>query len=547
MLEDSVKRQMQRDVATALRTIAALEAAYEAITIGQLVSLRARTHSSTTAIDVFERGQRATYDQADRWSNKCAHALRAFGLRKGDRIGVMLPNRIEFPILWFGLAKLGAVLIPINMHYTSREIEYVLSDTQAKVAVVDESAWKVFSAMNPWPKDLAQEHLIFVGDSSARSPTTLDGLLKGMADTPVEEDVRPDDLLNVAYTSGTTGSPKGCMLTHDYWGVGSYAAVNGDFLPYKRYLSMLPFFYGYSQGMLLKSYRQGGTLYLAEKPNSAQIISWIERYNIESCSLTAQTVRQYSPRTSTCLKQVTQLGTWSAHTLLEFRERFGVRCSDSYSMTEVGYCTQMPNIPEMEDSGSVGIRSPFRELRLVDKGGRPTPVGEVGELWVRGRAIFQGYWGRPQLNASAFEGQWFKTSDLLRCDEFGFHWFVGRKNDIIQGAGHESISAREVEAVIREIPEIAEVAAVPVGDRNRGQEVKIYVELKEGLKPPDLAVETILMHARARLAPFKVPRYIAFTPALPRTASSNKVAKRELLDIADPIAGAYDAEQKCWR
>lgn len=136
----------------------------------------------------------------------------------------------------------------------------------------------------------------------------------------------------------------------------------------------------------------------------------------------------------------------------------------------------------------------------------------------------------------------------MRSDELGFYWFVGRKKDMIRRLdGDENISAREVEAVICEIPEIADVAAVPVPHEERGEEVKIYVELKEGVTPADLPAERILQHARARLAVFKVPRYIAFTPALPRTASSNKVLKRELINISDPLAGTYDSEQKRWR
>ncbi|MGL3210623.1 AMP-binding protein [Bradyrhizobium sp. BR 1433] len=140
MVLKSAPSDLQDRVEIALGRLDALEFAYETTTLGQLVSMRARTHGSAIAIDIFERGERATYAEMDRWSNSYAHALRAFGVRKGDRVGVMLPNRIEFPILWFALAKLGAIVAPINMRYTPREVEYVLSDTQAKFAIVDESA-----------------------------------------------------------------------------------------------------------------------------------------------------------------------------------------------------------------------------------------------------------------------------------------------------------------------------------------------------------------------------------------------------------------------
>lgn len=546
---NTMRAQLRDRVTSVLRRLDALESAYETITIGQLVSMRARTHGPTIAVDVFERGQRATYSEMDRWSNKYAHALRAFGVGKGDRIGVMLPNRIEFPIAWFAIAKLGAVLVPINMRYTPREIEYVLKDTGAKFAIIDETAWPVFSAMDPWPPTLAKERVVVVGQSPQSTATTLDAVLEGADESSVDEDVAPDDLVNIQYTSGTTGFPKGCMVTHDYWSVGSYTKTLTDLQPYKRYLSWGPFSYAESPGLLLKSYRQGGTMYIASQLSSTRFLDWLKTYHIEWCWLPELIARQALDLDdlSPSLKQVGHHGGWNPETIRHFRERFGVRGQAAYGMNEIAWGTLMPaDIEEMDDSASNGLRSPFRQLRLVNDDGSPTPVGEVGELWVKGRSIFKGYWNNPEANAASFEGEWFKTGDLLRCDEFGFYWLVGRKKDVIRRSS-ENIAAREVEAVIREIPEIADVAAVPVKDIRRGEEVKIYIELKAGVTQDDLLVRRILEHARARLAVFKVPRYIEFTPALPRTAASNKVVKRELMAVSDPISGAYDAEEKRWR
>lgn len=541
--------QLQERVANALQKIEAMESVYETITIGQLVSKRARTHGLKIAIDVFDRGERATYSDMDRSSNKYAHALRVFGVRKGDRIGVMLPNRIEFPILWFAIAKLGAVIVPINTRYTPREVEYVLSDTQAKFAVVDESVWSVFSAMEPWPQGCAKERVILVGQPSHGTATTLDRVLKGVDNLLVEEDISPDDLLNIQYTSGTTGFPKGCMLTHEYWSVYSYQAACWDEQPYQRYLSAQPFFYVDPPGHLLKSYRQGGMLYLAPQLSSTRFIGWVRQHRIEWCQVTELIARQAEAANEdgvTCLKQILNWG-WNPDMVRQFRRRFQVRTEEAYGMTEIGFGTRMTNqLDELADSGSVGIRAPFRALRLMNEDGSPTPVGDVGELWVRGRGIFKGYWNKPEANAALFEGGWFKTGDLMRRDELGFHWLVGRTKDMIRRSS-ENIAAREVEAVIREIPEIVDVAAVPVRDVKRGEEVKIYVELRECATPDNLTVERILDHARAHLAAFKVPRYIAFTPALPRAITSNKVLKPELMAVPDPLAGAYDTEEKRWR
>ncbi|WP_456651377.1 MULTISPECIES: class I adenylate-forming enzyme family protein [unclassified Bradyrhizobium] len=531
-----------------MRNIEALESAYETTTVGQLVSSKARAHGSTTAIDVFDRGQRATYSEMEELSNKYARALRAFGVSKGDRIGAMLPNRIEFPILWFAIAKLGAVMVPINMRYTPREIEYVLSDAEVGFVVVDESAWSQLMAMTAWPQDLTIERAILVGQPSKVTVATLDKLLKGVADTPVSEDIRPDDLLNIQYTSGTTGFPKGCMLTHDYWGVFSYQAASWDAQPYKRYLSAQPFFYVDGPWHLLQSYRHGATHYLAPQLSSTRFIGWLKQHRIEWCQCPELIARQAEAADedgATDLKQILNWG-WGPDTVRQFRKRFRVRTQEAYGMTEIGFGTRMANdFDELADSGSVGIRAPFRTLKLISEDGSDTPLGEVGELWVKGRGVSKGYWKKPDANTAAFEGEWFKTGDLMRCDELGFHWLVGRTKDMIRRSS-ENIAAREVEAVIRELPEISDVAAVPVRDVNRGEEVKIYVELRKGITPND-AVLRILEHARRHLAVFKVPRYIGFISALPRTTSSNKVLKRDLMAVSDPIAGAYDAEQKRWR
>lgn len=539
---------MEDRIATILRKVEQLELDYETITVGQLVSRRAKTHGSTIAIDVFSRNERATYSEVDRLSNKYGLALRAFGVRKGDRIGVMLGNRIEFPILWFALAKLGAVMVPINMRYTPREIEHILSDTQAMYAVVDNCAWSVFAAMQPWPRHLDKQRVVLIEKASERVTTSLDDLLEGVHESVLKEDVDPNDLLNIQFTSGTTGFPKGCMLTHDYWGVSSYQWACWDGQAYRRHLSAQPFSYIDPQWHLLNSYRQGGTFYLAPGVSSTRFLAWVKQHCIEWCQfpeLVAREAEAADESGATCLKQTINWG-WNPKTVRQFRKRFGVATQDAYGMTEIGFGTRMPNeLSQFADSGSVGIPAPFRSLRLMNEDGSVTPVGSVGELWVSGRGIFKGYWNKPEANAAQFEGKWFKTGDLMRRDKLGFYWLVGRTKDMIRRSG-ENIAAREVEAVIREIPEIADVAAVPVYDEKRGEEVKIYVELKQGPRPGDLAVQRILEHARAGLAVFKVPRYIAFISVLPRTVSSNKVLKRELMTASDQLSGAYDAEQKRW-
>ncbi|MBE7416804.1 MAG: acyl--CoA ligase [Ideonella sp.] len=526
LLEDRLARARAR--------LAEIEAAYQPVTMAQLVAQRARTHASVVAIDVFDRDERLTYAQLDALANRYAHALQQIGIAKGDRLGVMLPNRIEFPVLWCACAKLGAVMVSINIRYTAREIEYVVTDTQAKAMIVDESA------IGTWPAALDNNRPVPVDEFVE--------LAQAASEDPVVADVGLDDLLNIAYTSGTTGFPKGCMLTHGYWSLLSLQSTHWDF-GHQRVLCACPFFYTDGPRIFSKSLRNGATFFLSPGMSSTRFLDWIRKLRIDWCGMPELITTQPADADAVAsLKQVGHYGSWSPERIRAFRERFGdVPGQDGYAMVEVGWATQLPpDIPEMADTGTIGIPTLFREVRLVDDDGRDVPPGEPGEAWVRGPWTLQGYWNKPEATAECFEGKWFKTGDVLVRDEAGFHWFVGRKKEVIRRSS-ENISAREVESVIRGLSPVEDVAAVPVPDAMRGEEVKVCIELKAGKQPSDLPVERILTHARERLAVFKVPRYIAYVAQLPRTSTSHKVLKRELTAVSDPLAGVYDAQEQRWR
>jgi acyl-CoA synthetase (AMP-forming)/AMP-acid ligase II len=528
---------------TAQEQISAIEAAYEAMTIGQLVSLRARTHGSKTAINLFERGEQATFAELDNWSNRCANALSAVGVKKGDRVAAMLPNRIEYPILWFALAKLGAVIVPVNTRYTAREVEYVLSDTQAAFAVVDHSVLQTFRAMEPWPAALNK--VFVVGGAEEEQKSSWTDLLGNASDAPVASDVSPLDIINIQFTSGTTGFPKGCILTQEYWMVSVCGSVLQDRRPYERYLSWQAFSYVDAQMQILRSIWQGGTLFLASQMSSSKFLAWLIEHRIQWCAFPELVVCQ--PETpsdrETSLDLVHCQGGWNEEAIRRLMERFGVVGHNNYGSTEMGWGTITPGATIWESAG-FGVGAPFRSLRLVDEEGIDIKAGSVGELWISGRGMFSGYWNRPDANAELFEGEWFKTGDLMRRDEAGFYWLVGRTKDMIRRSG-ENIAAREVESVIRELPQVEDVAAIAVKDSKRGEEVKVVIELKAGLTNADVSPEDVIAHTAGRLATFKIPRYIAFVTSLPRT-SSNKIQKSSLSGVADPLAGSYDREVGRW-
>lgn len=538
------------DLAAAKARIKALEAGFLTTTIGAFCSRRASEFGDRCLINVFDRGEVTTYAEADRRSNQIANALVTLGIRRGDRVAVMLPNRILYPLLFLALAKIGAIHVPVNTRYTPREIAYVISDSGASALVIDSSFLAVLADAKERDRLPPAGRILVPDGAPTPGMVDFDALVAGAPNPPPHDPaIGPDDLMNIQYTSGTTGFPKGCMLSHDYWMVLAQAAAAWDAEPAARLMTAQPFFYMDPQWHLLKTMFVGGTLFMAPQLSSTRFIGWVKKYRIEWCQFPILMTRQpESPDdNATALKQVATFG-WDGETCRAFKRRFGVLAREAFGMTEIGLGTQMPAaLDAMYDSSSVGIDGPFRETTIRDEDGRPVPPGQRGELWVRGRGILKGYWNRPDADADAFREaddggpRWFRTGDLFEADEQGFLWLVGRLKDMIRRSS-ENIAAREVEAVIRELPQIEDCAAVPVPDPMRGEEVKIYLQLKPGLREADLPPQAVLAHARRHLAAFKVPRFYAYVDSFPRTVS-NKIEKRSLLaGVKDLRGDAWDAE-----
>lgn len=513
---------------------AAVEAGFRPTSIGRFVAERCKALGDRPAIDVFDRGERATYRQVDLVSNRIGNALKGLGIGRGDRVAVMLSNRLAYPLIWLALAKIGAIHVPVNTRYTPREIAYVTGDSGASALIIEANFLGTFRAIATQADGLPDDRVLVVDGA-------FDDLVAAAGDAAcLDPAVGPDDLMNIQYTSGTTGFPKGCMLTHEYWLMLGYAAQAWDVRPVSRMLSAQPFFYMDPQWHLLKAMGLGATLYLAPQLSATRFIGWVKRFRLEWCQFPELMTRQPPEPDDgdTALVQVATFG-WSPETARAFKARFGVRAREGFGMTEIGMGAWMPpEADELYDSASVGIAAPFREVTIRDPEGREVPPGTEGELWVRGRGIFKGYWNKPEANAEAFRGDWFRTGDIFRSDERGLLWLTGRIKDMIRRSS-ENIAAREVEAVIREIDAVEDCAAVAVPDPKRGEEVKLYVQLKPGAA---LDAAGILAHARTRLAAFKVPRYIAFVDGFPRTVS-NKIEKRNLTAGG---AGSYDAEVGAW-
>lgn len=523
------------------------ESADFAENLGQFLDQAADIHGDKRAWHYIEDASEISFAELAAGTRALAESFLAAGIGKGTKVSVMLPNIPEFPLSWLALARIGAVMVPVNIHYTAREVAYVMTDSEATFLIVQTGQFRELRETEEAGPILSNVGRILVGE---RVEGCLDW--KEMAGKPVEgiafPSVRLDDLLNIQYTSGTTGFPKGCMLTQRYWSILS--AVTAERLSRRPHnvLAAQPFYYMDPQWLLLMSLRIGGTLFVAPKASSSRFMGWVRTYGIEFCIFPDVVMKLpvQPDDADNSLKAAAMFGLAPGlHDALQ--QRFGLVAREGYGMTEIGSALITPlEVRDMVGTGTCGVASPFRETSIRDLDGNPVGDGEVGELWVRGPGLMLGYWNKPDANAEVFrEGGWFRTGDLFRRDARGFHYIVGRLKDMIRRS-NENIAAREVEAVLMTYPDIREVAVIPVPDQDRGQEVKACIVLKEDVTRDAFRLDDFFAHCAAQLAPFKIPRFIEIRHDLPKTPS-DKVAKHVLVsEKPDLRVGAFDRSNGSW-
>lgn len=516
--------------------------------IGALIDAAADEAGDRLLWNFFESGETITYADMRRTVNGLAAGLLAIGIRKGTHVGVMLPNIAAFPLTWLALGRIGAVMLPINPGYTPREIAHVMQVAEAEWVVTHASARAALDqAHAEGLVSVPPERMIVVGSDAANGARDWQALAEPAEDFAAPEPVGHDDLLNIQFTSGTSGFPKGCMLSQRYWISAGKVNAFRDGRVYRRILASTPFFYMDPQWLLLMTMYQRGTLFVAARQSTSRFSLWLKEFDIEFCLL-PWVLHGIAAQPHDADNKVVRANIYGCprdlHQALE--TRFDLNAREAFGMTEVGPAMFAPiERSDKVGSGSCGVPCPFRQCRIVDEAGNPVPQGAIGELQISGPGIMLGYYNNPEATAEVLRDGWFSTGDLFRQDEDGFFYIVGRKKDMIRRSA-ENIAAREVETVLAAAPGVAEVAVVGVPDPLRGEEVKAYLKLKEGQGPDRALLDGVIATAQAGLAAFKVPRFYAFVEDFPRTASL-KISKPQLkARDTDPRAGSYDRTVGAW-
>jgi crotonobetaine/carnitine-CoA ligase len=481
-----------------------------------------------------ETGERFTFAEVDARSTELALALTELGTRAGDRVAVMLRNQPEFPLIWLALAKIGAILVPVNINYRELDGAHVLADSGARFAVAGEEFTELLSRIGPETK---LERVVTVGE-----------LTHSSIDIPVFSAVA-EQPVNLQYTSGTTGAPKGCVLPQRYWttlaiGLATDFPSIGD---NDVVLTAQPFHYIDPQWNVALGLASGATLVVLDRFHPSSFWAKVREYqvtwfyclglmpNLLLRTRASEEDKQHKVRAISASAIPGEL-----HAELE--ARWGAPWFEAFGMTETGGDIRMSpqDHDELLGTGCIGRPSRGREVMIAGEDGNPLPRGETGELVIRGLGLMHGYHDDPEATARAFSGGWFHTGDLARMDDEGRVYYVGRTKDMIRRSG-ENVSADEVERALLLHPAVRLAAVVAVPDELRGEEIKAYV-VAEGERPsPDELAE----FCAGKLAYFKVPRYWAYTDSLPITPSE-RVAKGELRKAVDPLDGVYDKLVARW-
>jgi long-chain acyl-CoA synthetase len=503
----------------------------------ELLREKARTHGSSILFDAEER--KITYAEALASVEAIAAGLAFRGVRKGDRFAIALRNCPEFVLVYLALARIGAAAVPINFLVTKpEELKYLLEDSGACGVVTQKEFFKGYHAVQP---DVPKVRLWLGLDEAPLGGELLSKLLSENRRLDTASFAGPDDLACLLYTSGTTGVPKGAMLTHANMLSNARSAVAAvGIVERDSVLALLPFFHTFAwmvcavapimvgarvvlaggitpAGPWLKAMgRKGVTIF----PAVPQIFSVLAR---EAKGFKRAYLRYWSFRRVRF--GVSGAAPLSRETLELFENRLGVPILEGYGLTETSPAVSI-NTLEHRRAGTVGRPIPGVSLRLLDEKENDVAEGEEGEVCVRGENVMKGYWNRPEATQEAFtaDGEWLKTGDIGRIDSDGYLKICDRKKDMIIIKGLKVFPA-QVEAVLLGHPSVAEAAVVGIPEPQTQDElIKAFVVLKDGASAEK---SELLKFMRERLDPYKRPRDIEIMKALPKNALQ-KVLKREL-------------------
>ena len=503
------------------------------LNLAHYLEMSAETFADSTAI--IHDQVRLTYRELNAKAKRVANVLEKKGVRKGDKVAMMVPNLPYFPVIYYGVLYTGATVVPINTMLKGHEIQFYLEDSDATVFV----AWEGFmpECVKAFEAVETCHHFITVNGLAQEDRVPLGECLEALVEEVGSDfdlvETMPDDAAVVLYTSGTTGHPKGAELTHFNMFFNAHCVRQTVALlgPGDVCLAVLPLFHSFGQTCVMNAtLMAGAAISMVPKFDTEETMRVIERDGVTVLAavptmyffmLNADANEAYD--LSSVRMAVSGGSALPVSVFERFKEHYGIEILEGYGLTETSPVASF-NISERPcKPGSIGLPLWGCEMRVMRDDGTLADTDEVGEIVVRGHNVMKGYYKKPRATEEVVVDGWLHTGDMGRVDDDGYFFIVDRKKDVIIRSGM-NIYPREVEEVLMGHPAVLEAAVVGVPDEARGEEVKAFLSMRDGgtVTPDDLNE-----YCAERMARYKCPRYFEIRPELPK-GPTGKVLKAQL-------------------
>ncbi len=510
------------------------------LNIANQVCERHQSHPDRIAI-YYENviGETATFSfgQLKYLSDQFAHALKGLGVERGDRVAIVLSQRIETVIAHLAIYKLGAIALPLAILFGPEALEYRLRDSASKVVIADRSKYETLRAMLSELPELR----VVIGCNTGESSNEFWNLLNRSSSDMEIVETRADEAACLIYTSGTTGPPKGALVAHRAV-IGTFTGfeMSQNFFPQKGDVFWTPADWAWTGGLwdaLLPSLNYGMPVLAYEGTgfDPERVSCVMGKYSVTNAFIPptalkmlrsiANLKQQYSLQLRAVMSAGEQLGEELIHW---GEEALGLTINEMWGQTEFNYLVGNCSAIMAPKPGSMGKPYPGHRVDIIGDEGRALAVGEQGELaaWCDDPVMFLGYWNNQAATKEKITNNWFRTGDIGYRDDDGFLWFVGRKDDVINSAGYR-IGPGEIEDSLMKHPAVLQTAVIGKPDELRGEIVKAYIVLARGFKADDDLGKEIQMSVRERLSAHEYPREIEFIDELPMT-TTGKVRRMDL-------------------
>lgn len=492
-------------------------------------------------VAIHYQGREITYRDLDDLTNRVANGLLALGVKPGERVCTHLDNRPEFIAIYLGIQRAAAVLVPTNIMYAGEELEHILTDSGAKVLftlpIVADKLDKISAPQ--------LEKVVELGGKMRADSLDWDEFLANQSATRPDVEKDPDKVAIIQYTSGTTGKPKGAMVSDN----NILAVIRNttdlpsgvDPLEDDVVMCVLPLFHSYALNLVIaRTFLCASTMVLHPRFDAAAVFADFEKFKVTAFYGAPPMYHAFVHTPGLDKFDASSLrvaGSGAAPLPVVIMEKFkaltGVQISEGYGLSETAPTLSTNMAGPVNKPGAVGPPIKEVEIRIVDDEDNEVPQGQVGEVCAKGPNIFLGYWNRPEATAEAMKGGWFHTGDMGRIDEDGYLYIVDRKKDMIVASGY-NVYPIEIENVLLRHPKVKDCAVIGVADDYRGESVKACIVLHDG---QSMTQEEMELYCREHMAAFKVPKHMSIRTELPKNPTG-KILKRVLREEEGGITKA---------